>query len=406
MKTINLAFLCLIIIGLCNSSQEGYSQSKTNIRIPDPKKVQVIDLKGNGYERGVQHGQQLKNEIKNVFEKWKANIAFTTNRNADVVIQEFLGATDFEPAIKRWTPDILDEVRGIADGSGQKYDDVFAFQLVDEFWVYLDRLANIKTDHCSGIGVCENKNNPACIAQNMDLETFMNGFQVLLHITGTDSEPEQYILTCAGFIAATGMNAKGIAICCNTLMELNASENGLPVAFIVRGFLSKRNEDDALSFLKNIKHASGQNYIVGIQDSVYDFESSANQVIRFYPDRKDAGIVYHTNHALANHDVKPWYQEYHKKVLAGQAENMNSAIRFKTLEKNLERSKGDISADVIKKILRSKDDERNPVCVTYKEGNIVFTFSSVLYTLTGKRSVQITHGSPDLSEYYEYYFKK
>ena len=331
-------------------------------------------------------------------------IALTTHRNADSVIAEFLNTTNFEPAIKKWTPEILDEVKGIAEGSGQKYEDVLSFQLVDEFWVYLDKLANIKTDHCSSIGVSKIKNHQAFIAQNMDLENYMNGYQKLLHIIGTRTEPEQYILTCAGLIATTGMNESGIGICCNTLMELQASENGLPVAFVVRGILNKRNGNDVLFFLNNVQHASGQNYIIGIQDSVYDFESSSNQIIRFYPNQNQKEIVYHTNHALVNHDVKPWYREYHKNILEGIAKNMNSVIRFNTLEKRLEKPTSEISIDGIKLILVSKDDENNPVCRPYQEGGRVFTFSSVLYTLTGKRSIQITYGSPDQSKYKEHFF--
>jgi len=60
---------------------------------------------------------------------------------------------------------------------------------------------------------------------------------------------------------------------------------------------------------------------------------------------------------------------------------------------------------VIKTVLRSKDDEDNPVCVSYKEGGTVFSFGSVLYALTGKLSVQVTKGPPDKSEYEEYFFK-
>jgi len=234
----------------------------------------------------------------------------------------------------------------------------------------------------------------------------MNRYQILLHIIGTGTEPEQYILTCAGLIAATGMNEAGIGICCNTLMELRASVNGLPVAFIVRGILSKHDGRDAIFFIKSVQHASGQNYIIGIQDSVCDFEASSDQIIQFCPDVNQKEIVYHTNHAIVNHNVKPWYQEYHKNVLGGGAKNMNSVIRFNSLEKNLKKPTEEISADVIKKILRSKDDETNPVCRSYQEGGIVFTFSSVLYTLNGKRSVQLTYGSPDQSEYTEHFFRK
>lgn len=374
--------------------------------MPNERKVPVIELKGSGYERGLQHGNQLKREIAEVFAKWKESIALSTKRNADSVIAEFLRSTKFKPAIDRWTPEIMEEVKGIADGSGQNFDDVFSFQLVDEFWVYLDRLANMNKSHCSGIGVSATKDHPARIAQNMDLEPYMNGYQTLLHVIGTDAEPEQYLLTCAGLIVSTGMNEKGIGVCDNTLMELQASEDGLPVAFVVRGILGKQKKEDVLSFIRAVKHASGQNYIIGIQESVYDFEASANQVIRFHPEVAGKDIVYHTNHALINHDVKPWYLEYHRKMLAGETKNMDSEIRLASLEKRLNKAMGAISPDVIKAILRSKDDERSPVCRAYKEGGESFCFSSVLFTLTGRRSVQVTNGPPDRSEYQEYFFNR
>lgn len=44
------------------------------------------------------------------------------------------------------------------------------------------------------------------------------------------------------------------------------------------------------------------------------------------------------------------------------------------------------------------------LCREYREGGGVFTFSSLLYTLGGKRYVQLTYGSPDQSEYKEYFF--
>ncbi len=69
----------------------------------------------------------------------------------------------------------------------------------------------------------------------MDLETYLQGYQVLPHIAANEKEPEQYVLSSAGLIALTGMNAKGIGVCVNTLMELKASSDGLPVARVIRG---------------------------------------------------------------------------------------------------------------------------------------------------------------------------
>jgi hypothetical protein len=90
--------------------------------------------------------------------------------------------------------------------------------------------------------------------------------------------------------------------------------------------------------------------------------------------------------------------------LAGETKNDNSEVRYAALQARLNKKPADISTDVIKTTLRSKDNVINPVCRVFKENGRAFTFNSVLFTLGGKRSVQITYGSPDQSEYKEYFF--
>jgi len=390
----------LINAFICQPGNKIFAQTASEARA-----VPVIELSGNGYNRGLQHGTKLKKEIADIFAKWKMNIRMNTNRDPDSVLTAFRTATNFEPITRKYIPAVLDELKGIADGSGQPYQDVYAFQLVDEFWIYLDKQQHASNHHCSGIGVPATANHPAYIAQNMDLENYMHGYQVLLHLAPTATEPEQYILSCAGLVALAGMNEKGIGLCMNTLMELQASEEGLPVAFMIKGVLSKQTGNEAMQFLKTVKHASGQNYIMGVGDSVYNFEVSSNEVVRFLPKAGESAVVYHTNHALLNHDVKEWYKKYHEQVLSGETKNRNSEARFASLEQRMNKQPADISTDVIKTTLRSKDNARNPVCRVYKEGGGGFTFSSLIFTLGGKRSVQVTYGSPDQSEYREYFFK-
>jgi hypothetical protein len=150
----------------------------------------------------------------------------------------------------------------------------------------------------------------------------MDGYQVILHVKQNSNTPEQYILTCAGLIALTGINKNGIGVCVNTLMQLNASTDGLPVAFMIRGLLAQQKGSVALLFLKATKHASGQNYILGTVDSVYDFEASGLKVARMYPDA--SGIVYHTNNPVVNNDIKPWYADYYRSFLAYKIKDNNS----------------------------------------------------------------------------------
>ena len=394
----------LLIIILLLACENLFSRT-TEHSISSNKKVPVVELSGNGYQRGLQHGNALKNEIGEVFKKWKENIQLSTNLNVDSVISMFYRATNFEPAMKKWTPELFDELRGISKSTGQSFKDVYCFQLVDEFWVYLDKLQNPEYHHCSGIGIAATNSHPAYIAQNMDLENFMNGYQVLFHISSYNNEPEQYLLSCAGLIALNGINSNGIGVCVNTLMQLEASSDGLPVACVIRGILSKQDGASALKFLKTIKHASGQNYIIGAVDSVYDFEASANKVVRFLPDADNPLLVYHTNHPLTNDDIKPWYIESQKKILSGEAKNNNSFIRFASLKNRLTLPDSNFSINLIKEILRSKDNQLNPICRVYKNGEAVFTFSSVILTLGKSPSIQLTNASPDQSEYVLHSFK-
>lgn len=369
------------------------------------QKVPVIHLKGNGYERGLQHGTQLKKEIEEVFKKWKESIKKDTGKEADIVIQDFLKTSNYMTAIQQWTPDILDEIRGIAAGSHQSLDDVLAFQMIDEYWGYLDRLEHhsIDKDHCSAIGVAKTKHAPTFVSQNIDIDSYMEGYQVLLHIEQSKDTPEQFVMTCAGYLGFAGMN-KNVALAINALTDLNNSVEGLPVPFVTRGILQQKSAKAALDFVQNVKHATGQNYLIGTNKLVYTFEASANQVVEYRP-KQNNKIVFHTNHSLQNHDVKPWMEKYHQLILAGEKLKGNSVTRMESLTNQINRIQSMPTTADAKRILRSKEDKKFPICVTLKEGAPAFTFSSVIFTLGKKPSAEVTYGSPDQSDYQIHYLK-
>ena len=230
----------------------------------------------------------------------------------------------------------------------------------------------------------------------MDIEAYTDGYQVLLRIARNGERPEQLILTHPGCIALNGMNEAGIGACMNTLMQLKANTTGLPVAFIVRHITSSTDKDDLLNFIQNLPHASGQNYIIGIRGEVYDFEASANKVVRFDP-KNENGTVYHTNHPLVNDDLKEWFKKYDPTLKEEEKPvKSNSFVRLAAVQSRVVPT-GVISDATIMEALRSKDDEKNPVCCIPNQWGL--TFGSVIMTLTGKPFLQITAGPPDESEY-------
>jgi predicted choloylglycine hydrolase len=367
--------------------------SASNFSAITKRELREITLTGTGYELGLQHGKLFKKEIGELFTKWKKYTTETMGRDANQVFSEFIRYANFTPAIKKWTPDLYEEIRGIADGSGQSMNDVLVFNLLDEFWVYQDNLSN---HHCSGIGVPGRNGNSGYIAQNMDIESYSDGYQVLMRLTKTEKRPEQLILTEPGLIALNGMNETGIGACMNTLMQLKASSTGLPVAFIVRRILNSTDKEELLQFIQLVPHASGQNYIIGIRGEVYDFEASANKVVRFDPKNAN-GTIYHTNHPLANDDVKDWFKKFDPLNKDGiDPARSNSHIRLTAVQKRV-KDASIVNDIIIKETLRSKDDKDNPVCRQPRNGG--FTFGSVIMTLTGNPFLQVTAGPPDESEY-------
>jgi isopenicillin-N N-acyltransferase-like protein len=159
-----------------------------------------------------------------------------------------------------------------------------------------------------------------------------------------------------------------------------------------------------LDFIKTIKHASGQNYIIGLVDRVYDFEASANKVVEFRP-VADGSVVYHTNHPLANDDWKPWHEGERRALEAGEANQGNSEVRLGSLAARLGKPAAAIDKQVIKETLRSKDSKTHPICRTLGQGG-AFSFGATIMTLSDGPFFQVTMGPPDTNKFLRLEFSR
>lgn len=357
-------------------------------------------LQGSPYERGLTHGETLRDQIHEVVGLWKAELAHMYQIDAGKVIAHFVAGTDFVPAIQRWTPDLLDEIRGIATGADVDWETILSFQLLDEMWNNEDV---ILAEHCSSLGFSARGSEPVYVAQNVDVESFRDSFQVLLHIKHADSDLESFVLSTAGLIGFNGMNNQSIGICCNALVPLRSCRNGLPVACIVRGVLQQRTMQEAVTFLQAIRHASGQNYIVGGPDEVIDLECSANQVVPFEP-VGSPDVVWHTNHPLVNSDYNAWYRAEDNPL-------PNSTARYESMERRLAHPPQGTRLGQIKEILTSKDSAEHPICGSKGEAEFytqvsMFTFASTIMVCGEEPALHVSFGPPDTVPYHRFVFGK
>ena len=74
-----------------STGQDQSSSIKRNLR--------VLVLEGTPYERGLQHGKSLKQDIHALVDLWKADIERKHKTQANVFIKKFLEYTDFPASI-------------------------------------------------------------------------------------------------------------------------------------------------------------------------------------------------------------------------------------------------------------------------------------------------------------------
>jgi isopenicillin-N N-acyltransferase-like protein len=269
------------------------------------EKLRIVDLEGTPYQMGKVHGRTLKTEIRELLKLWKEDLEKTYRVTSEVFIKNLLKKTDFQPAIERWTPGLLDEVRGIADGAGVDFDTMYVYQLIDEIWA-MD--ADLGLSKCTSIAAGKRNGNPVYVAQTLDIPTFYHGFQTVLRIRDKREDLETLVFTIPGVVAANGLNSRSVAVCVNAVTQLAYSPKGLPVAFVVRGILRQRSYGQAVKFLQDIQPAAPQNYVIGGPADAAGFERSAGKMSGFLP-FEGAEFTYHTNHPLLNDDFNPRFPE-------------------------------------------------------------------------------------------------
>src|SRR4051812_47972471 len=124
----------VILIGLALTAGASLSAAA-------PGELKVLVLEGPPYQRGATHGRTLKSEIAEVVRLWKAELAGAFKTDADTFIRRFVRQTEFPSAIRKWTPDLWDEICGMADGAGVDFDTMLALQLPDECFVHGEAIA-------------------------------------------------------------------------------------------------------------------------------------------------------------------------------------------------------------------------------------------------------------------------
>jgi isopenicillin-N N-acyltransferase-like protein len=334
----------------------------------------IVECRGDGRGRGRAHGEALRERIGGLLERWDADVAARLGRPPQTLIAALVGTTGFVAAIERHTPDLLAEVRGIAEGAAVAFERVLALNLMDEEWWFTAPAE--PRGACTLIAAGPAEGRPTVVAQNMDLPELMDGAQAVLRYDDAAGGGGT-VLTAAGMIGLTGVSSAGLGVCVNTLAMLNHSRDGLPVAFVMRGALAQDSVAGAADFLAGVPHASGQHYALADSTGVAGYECSAAGAVR---SDDGGGRFCHTNHPLASTDLDPG--------LPAQGRE-DSRVRLAAIES--------VAHNVVTgaDCERALADREAPLCVIPEPGRAWMTFGSIWAELGEGPRVRIAPGPPD-----------
>jgi isopenicillin-N N-acyltransferase like protein len=261
-----------------------------------------VRVEGTHYERGRQYGAQARTRVRLSVQAYQRVFAHYTGWDWPTVRRLAAG---FEAPIAGFRPAHLEEMRGIADGSGLDLADVLAINVRTEVInAALARQAPLGATmpaECSAFAIAPGQGSgPTLVGQNWDW--LLHSAQTLVVLEARqDDAPDFVTVVEAGLLAKAGMNSAGLGLVTNALVtDADTGAPGLPYHVLLRAILDCATVTEALAVLQSAMRSSSANYLIAHSSgAALDVEAAPGDFTRLYPLFPDHGVLLHTNHFLS-----------------------------------------------------------------------------------------------------------
>ena len=317
--------------------------------------LNVLKLRGSHYEMGYQHGVLLREEIRRgavpYFAKPAANFAPFKHMNA--VLRYFIAKhfdwKIFRPLLKSSPGKYLAELKGLADGSGLAFADVFRGNLLSELNMNLVKILEKKALRQEGHGECTSfaafgeatLGGSLIMGRNTD---YVGGGLWDRYHTVMFYEPEDGFkfanVSSAGLIKCNScMNEKGLCLGGHFLFLNDTAPDGVCFTFFELEIMQRASSiDEAVAIVSENPRAGAFAFLVadGKTNEAAVIEASAGRVgVR----RAEGGLLWETNFATTE-EIEP------VDVFLRNGIGKNPAARFERMRVLLNENKGNITTDM------------------------------------------------------------
>jgi isopenicillin-N N-acyltransferase like protein len=313
--------------------------------------IPVISISGSPYNLGFQHGKKAKEAIKkNVIfylDHWKYFAGVSKE-------QIFQDAKKYIPYIQMFDPELIEELKGLADGAGRQFEEILALNSRWELNYAYNKWANPKASvpaECTAFALTPGAttNKHTLIGQNWDY----NPYDSLLIVRVKQEQKPNIIMSIeAGTIGQKGFNSAGIGIVQNYLQcETDSFQLGLPILIKERGILNSNSLPECLKILTDFEGPNSGNLVIAHRDGeAINVECAPSDEFFLYPENN---VLVHTNHFLSpNLKVKD----------TGKNRVPDSILRNFRASRILRGKSGAIEVDTLKGVLSDHFGYPHSIC--------------------------------------------
>lgn len=263
-------------------------------------RVPVIRAEGASYEIGFAHGEQGREQVNLTLDNLRQSTAKTVGYDWDACKKI---ASAFLPAVRSKVPYMLEEIQGIAEGSGNSFEDIFTLNCRTELgWQFAHQLGKnmdevkLIVGGCSVIGANGTRTvtGTTIYGQNWDYMPTQEKTLVFM-IAKQINKPAIAWIGEAGLICRmAGLNSAGIGMGGNSLFS-NGPINfqGLPLQFAYRHIMDQKTFPEAVQAAVDASIASNNNILVcGPEGEMVNLEFEYKNYGMLYMKN---GVISHAN---------------------------------------------------------------------------------------------------------------
>jgi isopenicillin-N N-acyltransferase-like protein len=253
----------------------------------------LIQTHGSSLERGQQQGEAARQQILASLENYRQILQPLHRRGAASLSWEeaLQAAGRFQHYAEAAVPEFMLEVRGIAEGSGTPFQEVWALHCYEEL---AQEHSRIESCTCLAVSAEHTADGHTLLAHNEDWLSADEGNAYLVHAQ-PDNGPCFLGLTYGPLLPNIGLNAEGIAVAINSVYATD-ERPGIPRILYSRAVLGAQTVGQAVQACLPERRAGGYNYLIAsASGELRCVETSALAYSKL--DGKE-GWLAHTNHYL------------------------------------------------------------------------------------------------------------